>query len=251
MEQVINQKKKIFCKQNIPNMLIIFRIVLTVVIITLLLIPATTTQIFLSPTGNFSLVYELQSPFAGDVERGVMPYTEVYANQLAAGILFLLACLSDWLDGLIARKFNWVSNFGKLWDPIADKILINSVLICFAYWQMIPAFIPIIMIARDVAVDADRMVAAKKNVVVAANIYGKLKTIMQMVACIVIFFILNAQYTVVGDPLVYELYDERALWWGVQNLGMYMAAVLSILSGVIYFIDIHKKTKLANDAKQN
>lgn len=236
MEQTVNQKKKIFCKQNIPNMLVIFRIALTIVIITLLLIPVE----------HFKLIYQLKSPFA---KEGELNYTNVYLNQLLAGIFFIIACISDWLDGFLARRNNWVTDFGKLWDPIADKILINSVLICFAYWQMIPVFIPIIMIARDVAVDADRMVAAKKNVVVAANIYGKLKTVMQMVACIVVFFFLNANYATITNPLMLLVNDERPLWWGVQNLGMFAAMALSILSGVIYFIEIHKKTKKINNAK--
>lgn len=240
MEQIINQKKKIFCKQNIPNMLVVFRIALTVVIITLLLIPI----------NHFKLVYQLKSPFAKQDE---LFYTNVYLNQLLAGIFFIIACISDWLDGFLARKNNWVTDFGKLWDPIADKILINSVLICFAYWQMIPAFVPVIMIARDVAVDADRMVAAKKNVVVAANIYGKLKTIMQMAACIVIFFVLNASYSLVSNPAFIAYDDERPrpLWWAVQNLGMFAAMALSVLSGVIYFIEIHKKTKQTNNANKN
>lgn len=218
---------KIFQKKNIPNMLLVFRMILTPVIVVLLLIP---TNYFGQP------IYMLESI----VTHGV--YTKVYLNQLIAGSFFILASLTDWLDGMIARKFNWVSDFGKLWDPVADKILVNSVLICFAYWQMVPVWIPIIMIARDIAVDADRMIAATKKVVVPANIYGKLKTILQMFGIVFIFFICNESLNKMAP-------DEVAMYWGIQNLCMYLACLVSVFSGIIYFIQI--KEALKNEKRKN
>lgn len=212
--------KKVFVKQNIPNILLVTRIVLTVAVVVLLLIP----------NEYFQIVYTLKSIVTHNDS-----YTVVTLNYLLAGIFFTIACITDFLDGHLARKYNWVSDFGKLWDPIADKILINSVLICLAAQNIIPVWIPVIMIARDVAVDADRMVAASKNVVVAANIYGKLKTIFQMVAIIFVFFFCNSNSTY-----------EAAMYWGIQNLPMYIACLLSIISGVIYFRDIHLTLKERN-----
>lgn len=237
MNKAINKPKKVMCKQNIPNMLVVFRMILTIAIITLLCIP----------TNHFQLIYQLKSFIKHEIGEEYY-YTQIYLNQLIAGCLFAFAAFTDWLDGFLARRNNWVTDFGKLWDPIADKVLINSVLICFAYWQMIPAFIPAIMIARDVAVDADRMVAAKKNVVVAANIYGKLKTIMQMVAIIFVFFFANASYYKISYWWIELLIDDKPMWWGIQNLGMFVALGLSVASGIVYFVQIAKATKKSKHA---
>ena len=116
----------------------------------------------------------------------------------------------------------------------------------FAYWRMIPAFIPIIMIARDIAVDADRMIAASKKIVVAANWYGKAKTIIQMIAIGCIFFFWNGRYEYV------ETLNELTMWWAIQNLAMYVACLVSVVSGIKYFIEIAQKTKkVNNDYTQN
>ncbi len=92
------------------------------------------------------------------------------------------------------------------------------------------------MIARDVCVDAQRMVAASKGIVIAANFWGKLKTVLQMVGVILIFFLFNAQYGNL-DPSVLGVY------WGIQNLMTLLATVISVVSGVIYFVDINKEMK--------
>ena len=225
-------QKKIFCKQNIPNMLLVLRMLLVPVIIGLLI--AEHYQV-----GNNPEIYHLIDPF----HKGGH-YSSIHLYFLLAAIFFVLAAITDWLDGFIARKYNWVSDFGKLWDPIADKVLVNSVLICFAWMTIIPVFIPVIMIARDVCVDAQKMVAAKKGTVVAANYWGKLKTILQMVGIVLIFFFFDCHY--------YEVQIEPAykgLYWGVQNLMLYLATVMSVASGIIYFIDINKALK--NNGKQN
>lgn len=209
---------KIFQKRNIPNILVVVRMILTIAIVVLLSIP------------DMKTIYSFYSPLHDDYL-----YTIITLNHLLAGILFVIASYTDRLDGRLARKHAWVSDFGKLWDPIADKVLINSVLICFAAKGYIPAWIPIIMIARDIAVDADRMFAASRGVIVAANIYGKAKTVVQMFAIIFIFFIFNG---VEGPDLV--------IYWAVQNLLMYVACLLSLISGVIYFRKIHDALKAQN-----
>lgn len=240
MKKALNKNKSVMRKENIPNMLIIFRIILAVAIVVLMLIPFDRYyEIIGEKTYWGDPIYTFKSVLHTESD---LTYTNVYLNEIIAGGLFVLACFTDWLDGLIARKKGWVSNFGKVWDPIADKILINSVLVCFAYWKMIPAFIPIIMIARDVAVDATKAMASSKGYVVPANWCGKLKTIVQMLAIVVIFFFFNANYNVVNLESIGQ--DDRAVWWGIQNLLMYVAAFLSLLSGIIYFIDINKNKKV-------
>lgn len=214
--------KKLFCKQNIPNMLVVFRMVLALVVVLLLIADHFLKGFDCDPT-----IYTLKTPrWWGD---------NIYVSQvtlffLLAGCLFVLASITDWLDGFLARKYHWVSDFGKFWDPIADKVLINSVLICFAWKGYCVILIPVIMIARDVMVDAQKMIAAKKKVVVAANFWGKCKTVLQMVGIILIFFIFANNGSDLSDPF----------YWSIQQLMLYLATIMSVVSGVIYFKQIHK-----------
>lgn len=196
--------------KHIPNLLTIFRMVLVPIIIVFMLVPF---------GGN---IYSLNG---GTGDWGFACGFQL--NFFLAGIFFVVACLSDTLDGYLARRNNWISNFGKLWDPIADKVLINSVLICFCAQGLIPIFIPIIMIARDVIVDASRMHASSKGAVIPANIYGKLKTVSQMLAIMIVFFIFNSSI-------------HNSQWWFSQNIMMWLALFFSVMSGIIYVVNIYK-----------
>lgn len=208
--------KLVFKKSSIPNYLTIFRMVLVPVIVIMLLIPA----------GPYA--YSMLNPLQPD---SITPYSVFDWFYIAAGILFVVASLTDAIDGFLARKYKWVSDFGKLWDPIADKVLINSTLICFGFIGLIPIWVVVIMIARDVIVDASRMLAASKNIVVAANFFGKIKTVTQIIAIIFIFFFFCGKDSTV-DPI---------LWWAIQNLMIFVALFFSIMSGVIYLFQIQKK----------
>lgn len=217
-----------FKKSSIPNYLTIFRILLVPIIIG-----------FTCTTFGPAL-YSSKLSNSGYV-------TTFYLSQLLAGILFLIASFTDFLDGYLSRKYHWVSDFGKLWDPIADKILINSVLIIFAgancNGRMLVFFIiPILMIIRDTIVDACRMYAASKNIVVAANIYGKMKTLTQIIAIAFIYFFFSWNYfdisSLSGGYTVW--------WWLVQNLFMWISLALSIISGCIY---VYRITKTLNALK--
>ncbi len=155
-----------------------------------------------------------------------------YLVGLIAAIVFIIASATDAVDGHLARKWNQVTNLGKFLDPIADKMLVNSLLIfaavpaSFAPNQMtIPWFCVVLMVVRDLIVDTMRLLAAKKNIVVAANIYGKLKTIFQMIAIPVI--LLN------GFP--FSFFD--AAWHPLLRIGswlIYLATAMSLISGFIY-----------------
>ena len=227
-------KNKIFVKKNIPNILLVVRMLLVPAIVGLLIAD------YFCESGN-PLIYSLFSPFNRE-----STYTHIHLFFLIAGILFVIAAITDWLDGRIARKYNWVSNFGKFWDPVADKVLINSVLICFAAATIVPIYIPIITIIRDVIVDAQRMTASKKDIVVAANYWGKLKTILQMVGIIFIMFFFNAPYfnDVVNEPAY------QGIYWGVQNLFLHLATIMSVVSGIVYFTGINRKMRNQH-GKQN
>ena len=109
-------------------------------------------------------------------------------TYLVLNIIFIIASLTDKLDGSIARKYNLVTDFGKFLDPIADKILVLSALVMLVEFGKIPAWIPIIVLSREFLVSGYRLVAAQSSgKVIAANIWGKLKTVTQMIAIILIF----------------------------------------------------------------
>ena len=102
-------------------------------------------------------------------------------------LIFIVASITDKLDGYIARKYNLVTDFGKFLDPIADKILVLAALVMLTEFGKIPAYIPIIVLSREFLVSGYRLVAAKDGKVIAASIWGKIKTVTQMVAIILIF----------------------------------------------------------------
>ena len=158
-------------------------------------------------------------------------------------VVFLIACYTDHLDGYLARKNNQVTDLGKFLDPVADKLLVNSLVIFLIAPHMFARYIPapsdggdiasfsmwcaIILVARDIVVDALRFVAASKGKVIAANIFGKLKTVLEMVAIGAV--LLN------GFPFRY--FD--ASWPNglhIVDFLVYLATLASLLSGIIYVV---------------
>lgn len=155
---------------------------------------------------------------------------------IISGILFIIICITDLIDGWLARKFKWESDFGKLWDPLADKVAINSILVAMSALKIVPVFVPIIMICRDIIVDATRIFAAKSNRIIAANKWGKIKTISQMVAILIVYFLCNTEfYLLTGIEL--KIQQHWVTHYIVQNMFMYIACIFSIISGLNYYID--------------
>ncbi len=157
-------------------------------------------------------------------------------------IFFLIASYTDHLDGHLARKNNQVTALGKFLDPVADKLLINTMVIFLAAPSVFASYIPdantvakfsvwcaIILVARDIVVDALRFIAAEKGVVIAANIFGKMKTVLEMVAIVLV--LLN------GWPFYY--FDKD---WPVRivDIFVYLATFVSLLSGIIYVVQNRK-----------
>lgn len=130
------------------------------------------------------------------------PYFPGYGNYIAAAI-FIAASLTDMLDGKIARKYNLVTNFGKFMDPLADKLLVCSALICLVETGQLASWIVIVIIAREFIISGFRLVAADNGVVIAASYWGKFKTTFQMLMVIVLilniphpaFVLLGAAFT--------------------------------------------------------
>jgi CDP-diacylglycerol--glycerol-3-phosphate 3-phosphatidyltransferase len=186
---------------NLPNKLTIGRIVMACLIIAILLFPfeamgISTMKFFV----NESLVIDIK--------------------YLIAGVLFILASLTDFLDGYIARKYNLVTDFGKMTDAIADKMLVNSVLIILASTGFISAIIPVVVVLRDTVVDVIKMIVGNKGKAVAAIKSGKIKT-----ACLMVGITLTLFYN-----LPFELINIR-----VSDVLLVIATVMSIISGVQYY----------------
>ena len=156
----------------------------------------------------------------------------VNVAYLICFVLFIIASITDALDGKIARKYNLVTDMGKFLDPVADKLLVNLTLIYLALPHFglanqatIPLFCVIIMIGRDLIIDAFRLAAASKGSILAANIFGKLKTVFQMVAIPMV--LLNSW------PFAYFDADWNN-YLRICNIAVYLATAMSLLSLIIY-----------------
>lgn len=142
---------------------------------------------------------------------------------------FIIACISDWSDGYLARRWNQITNFGKLWDPVADKILVTAAWVTLVANHAMPAWIVLVLLARDFAVSGLRMLAAQEGVALAAETGGKIKTLIQLIT---IGFIC-AHYALVTD-FGWKLSPPGLHWSEVYIL--YPACVISSLySGWSYF----------------
>ena len=195
-------------KINIPTKITIVRIVAVVVLIAFLIVCS------LLPADNG--FRNIQFGNSG-----------IYLVNFIAMVVFVIASATDAVDGHLARKWNQVTDLGKFLDPIADKMLVNTLLIYLIVpvgGVGIPWFCVAFMVLRDLVVDTMRFIAASKGKVVAANIFGKLKTIFQMVA---IPFVLLG-----GWPFTY--FDAGWDFGRICLILIYIATAMSIISGVIY-----------------
>lgn len=166
------------------------------------------------------LFTDLPEAFGADVSG---EHIAVSMTALLVLILFAIASFTDYLDGHIARKHNLITSFGKFIDPIADKLLVNTMFILFAVDGMVPAVFVLIMIWRDMIVDGLRMNASAKGKVVAAGMMGKAKTVLQMFA--IIFLLLNnLPFAFVSLP--------------VADILFYAAVAVSVASGAEYFLKL-------------
>ena len=125
-----------------------------------------------------------------------------YTMRIVANVLFIIASLTDLFDGKIARKYNMVTNFGKFMDPLADKLLVCSALICLIELGQLAAWVVIVIISREFIISGFRLVAADNGVVIAASYWGKFKTTFQMIAVILLIFDIPALRIVANITVV-------------------------------------------------
>ncbi|MGF7144018.1 CDP-diacylglycerol--glycerol-3-phosphate 3-phosphatidyltransferase [Anaerotaenia torta] len=151
-------------------------------------------------------------------------------GRMIAAAVFIIAALSDLLDGYLARKNNLVTNFGKFMDPLADKLLVSSALICLVELGLLPAWIVIVIIAREFIISGFRLIASDNGVVIAASWWGKIKTVVQMVMSIML--IINLDF----------------VWINVlEQIAVYLAAALTVISLIDYMIK-NKKVLTEHDS---
>lgn len=169
-------------------------------------------------------------------ETPLLGNTRINLVFLIIAVVFVVVCYTDHLDGYLARKHNQITDLGKFLDPVADKLLINSMVIFLIAPQIFAPYAKeqivnfnmwcaILIVARDIIVDALRFVAAQRNKVIAANIFGKLKTVFQMVTLVIV--LLN------GFPFNY--FD--ATWpvgLHISDFMVYITTLTSVVSGIIY-----------------
>ena len=167
-------------KMNVPNMLTILRMLMVPVFVAVLL--------------------------AGQSDTA----------NIIAGVIFIAASLTDTLDGYLARKNNQITVFGKFMDPLADKLLVCSALICLVDLNRIPSWIVIIIVGRDFIISGFRLIAAEKGVVIAANIWGKLKTVSQMIMVILLVF------------------HFGGFWRTLETVFIWLSLVLTVVSLINY-----------------
>lgn len=189
-------------KMNLPNKLTIFRVILIVPFVILLL-------------GG---------------EAGWLGNDRLIPD-IAALVIFIIASLTDLVDGKIARKYNLVTNFGKFMDPLADKLLVSAAMIGLVELGRIPAWVAIIIISREFIISGFRLIASDNNVVIAASYWGKFKTTFQMVMVCLMLLDLSGFLP----------------WWGIlTNIVMWIALALTVISLVDYLVknqDVMKEQK--------
>lgn len=158
-----------------------------------------------------------------------------------ATFIFILASLTDKLDGYIARSRNQITKFGKFMDPLADKLLVTSALISLVEMQIVPGWAAVIIIAREFAVSGLRTIAASEGTVIAASWWGKIKTVIQIVAIISLLLGVNIDSSKYLSNLVNNNLVPKYFFSYFPQISLYLAVIITLISGYDYF----KKNKSA------
>ncbi len=186
---------------NVANKLTVFRIALIPLIV----------LIYVFPYNQFGI----------QIDHFTFDSVILSYDKIVVLVLFAIASFTDFLDGYLARSRNMITTFGKFLDPIADKLLVNTLFILFAVEGIVPVVAVLLMIWRDTIVDAIRMLLAQQGMVMAAGYLGKAKTVLQMVA-IILVLLNNLPFELQGIP--------------VSSIVVWFATLMSVLSGVSYVL---------------
>ncbi len=161
-----------------------------------------------------------------------------------AFVIFVVASLTDLIDGKIARKYNLVTNFGKFMDPLADKLLVCSAIIGLTSLGIIPAWMTIVIIGREFIISGFRLVAAEKGEVIAAGFWGKIKTVVQMVMICILLFIMNDHFFGFWNNGIVFLFNILNIFGMIT---LWLSVILTIVSLVDYLVK--NKNVMKEDVK--
>jgi CDP-diacylglycerol--glycerol-3-phosphate 3-phosphatidyltransferase len=162
-------------------------------------------------------------------------------GSFIATFIFILATLTDKLDGYIARSRNQITNFGKFMDPLADKLLVTAALISLVDLQVVPGWAAVVIIAREFAVSGLRSIAAAQGRVIAASWWGKIKTVIQIIAIILLLLKVNIHDARLLKIFVIDNYYLKGFFKFAPMIMLMIAVIVTLLSGYDYF----KKNKEA------
>lgn len=197
---------------NVPNKITLCRIILSILLLVLIIFPMEKIGI--------------------DFPEFKIDDVIINSKYLICGIIFMIASLTDFLDGYLARKYNLVTDLGKVMDAIADKVLVNGVLIVLAVEGFISVVVPVVIVSRDIFVDSIKMVAGQKSGAVGASKAGKFKTAFMLVGITLLFF----------QDIPFSLFGVNF----VSRTIIMIATVLSVISGIQYYV---KNKKYLFDTK--
>ena len=197
---------------NVPNRITLCRIILSILLLVLIIFPMEKIGI--------------------DFPEFKIANVIINSKYLICGVIFMIASLTDFLDGYLARKYNLVTDLGKVMDAIADKVLVNGVLIVLAVEGYISVVVPVVIVSRDIFVDSIKMVAGQKSGAVGASKAGKFKTAFMLVGITLLFF-QDIPFSLLGVNFV-----SRTI--------IMIATVLSVISGIQYYV---KNKKYLLDTK--
>ena len=182
----------------------------------------TLARVFLAITVLFILIFPFHEVGFSWPRYLIAGRILVDLRYIVCGVLFVIAAITDYLDGYIARTRNIVTNFGKVMDAIADKILVNGLLIILAFDGFLPVIIPVVVITRDIITDSIKSLAGSKGSTVPASLLGKIKTIFMLVGISLVLFY-NFPASLLGTG------------FALGNYLIFIATVLSVFSGVQYY----------------
>ena len=197
---------------NVPNRITLCRIILSILLLVLIIFPMEKIGI--------------------DFPEFKIANVIINSKYLICGVIFMIASLTDFLDGYLARKYNLVTDLGKVMDAIADKVLVNGVLIVLAVEGYISVVVPVVIVSRDIFVDSIKMVAGQKSGAVGASKAGKFKTAFMLVGITLLFF-QDIPFSLLGVNFV-------------SHTIIMIATVLSVISGIQYYV---KNKKYLFDTK--
>lgn len=158
-----------------------------------------------------------------------LTFNKIPGHMIFALAIFILASVTDLIDGKLARKYNQITNFGKLMDPLADKLLVTSALICFVSSGLTDVWAVFLIIAREFLVTSIRLIAAGSGEVIAANIWGKIKTNSQIIAVVIVML---------GSYFSLPVY--------IGNIFVWISAIFTIISGITYVVTYKEYLSAAN-----